>query len=214
MKNGETAEPVSQGLLDTRKPSCYPKHSQLVNIMRGNTNPFPSSEFALLGLLYEQPTHGYELHKLITDPEGIGLIWGIKMSNLYAQLDKLETKQLISGILQPGDSRPARKQYHITTEGRSLFESWLRKVVEHPRDFRHEFMIHYFFISRLFPDQVGTYCEAQHKECSRWLENTTHGNQITGSDSRFKKAVMQFRTAQIQSMVNWVAWLIQNPQQP
>lgn len=178
--------------------------------MRGNTNPFPSSEFALLGLLYEQPTHGYELHKLITDPEGIGLIWGIKMSNLYAQLDKLETKQLISGILQPGESRPARKQYHITVEGKSLFESWLNKVVEHPRDFRHEFMLHYYFLLRLFPSQLKTYCEAQLNECGRWLENTTLSRKAFGSNTQFKNAVMQFRTAQIQSMVTWVTWLSQN----
>ena len=54
--------------------------------MRGKTNPFPAFEYALLGLLYREPAHGYELHKIIADPAGIGIIWGIKIANLYAQL--------------------------------------------------------------------------------------------------------------------------------
>ncbi len=181
--------------------------------MRGNTNPFPSSEFALLGLLYERPTHGYDLHKLITDPDGIGLIWGIKMSNLYAQLDKLENKHLISGELQPGDSRPARKQYHITQDGKRLFEAWLTTEVKHPREFRHEFMLHYYFLMHLFPGQVSDYCQKQHGECLRWLENTLTANQKVEENVQFKKAVMQFRVAQIQSMVNWLTLLTQNHDQ-
>jgi DNA-binding PadR family transcriptional regulator len=179
--------------------------------MRGNTNPFPSSEFALLGLLYERPTHGYDLHKLITDPDGIGMIWGVKMSNLYAQLDKLENKQLISGVLQPGESRPARTQYQITPEGKRLFEAWLTMEVKHPREFRHEFMLHYYFLMRLLPGQVIDYCEKQHSECIRWLENTLAANQKVEENVQFKKAVMQFRVAQIQSMVNWLTLLSQNP---
>lgn len=189
-------------------------HSQLLNNMRGNTNPFPSSEFALLGLLYEKPTHGYDLHKLITDSDGIGLIWGVKMSNLYAQLDKLETKQLISGVLQPGESRPARKQYHITPEGKKLFETWLTTEVKHPREFRHEFMLHYYFLMRLLPGKVSDFCEKQQNECIRWLENTLTASQNVEENGQFKKVVMQFRVAQIQSMVNWLVWLDQTSQQP
>ena len=114
--------------------------------MRGNINPFTSSEFALLGFLYEKPTHGYDLHKLITDPDGIGLIWNVKMSNLYAYLDKLDKKGYIHGTMQPGDAHPTRMEYQITNEGKTAFETWLDSIVQHPRDFRQEFMLRYFFL--------------------------------------------------------------------
>jgi len=91
--------------------------------MRGNINPFTSSEFALLGFLYDKPTHGYDLHKSITDPDGIGLIWNVKMSNLYAYLDKLDKKGFIHGTMQPGDAHPTRMEYQITEEGKKPSKS-------------------------------------------------------------------------------------------
>ena len=81
--------------------------------MANITSTLLSSEYALLGFLYEKPAHGYELYKHITNPEGIGMIWGVKMANLYAQLSKLEKKQFISGTVLPGDMRPARTQFSL-----------------------------------------------------------------------------------------------------
>ncbi len=172
--------------------------------MRGNINPFTSSEFALLGFLYEKPTHGYDLHKLVTDPNGIGLIWNVKMSNLYAYLDKLDKKGYIHGTMQPGDSHPTRMEYQITEKGRNAFEAWLPSVVQHPRDFRQEFMLRYFFLLKYQPENINTLINKQHEECSVWLANTLSLFEKVNEEDQFKKSVIQFRIVQIQSMINWL----------
>ncbi|MCX6056075.1 MAG: PadR family transcriptional regulator [Chloroflexi bacterium] len=175
--------------------------------MRGKTNPFPSSEFALLGLLFERPTHGYDLHRLVNDPQGIGMIWGVKMSNLYAQLDKLEKKGFITGIIRPPDSRPAKTEYHITDEGKNIFVEWLKTIVKHPRDFRQEFMLRYFFILKFEPHKAKDFCAMQHQESSTWFANTVQSNQQWVTESGFKKSILEFRVSQIRSMVDWLEWL-------
>jgi len=172
--------------------------------MRGKINPFTSSEFALLGFLYETPTHGYDLHRHITDPEGIGMIWGVKLSNLYAQINKLEKKKYICGVVQPDESRPARTEYHITDDGKAAFDQWLFTVVEHPRDFRQEFMLRLYFMLKFKPDSVIDFCRKQHGECSQWLENTVAASQKIEKNNPFKKSVVEFRITQIQAIVTWL----------
>lgn len=172
--------------------------------MRGNINPFTSSEFALLGFLYEKPTHGYDLHRLITDPDGIGLIWNVKMSNLYAYLDKLDKKGFINGTMQPGDAHPTRMEYQITENGKKAFVNWLNSIVQHPRDFRQEFMLRYFFLLKYQPENVIHLFTRQYDECSTWLANTIELLNKVSEENQFKKSVIQFRIVQIQSMINWL----------
>lgn len=178
--------------------------------MRGKTNPFPSFEYALLGLLYGGPAHGYELHKLITDSGGIGMIWGIKISNLYAQLAKLEKSGHIKGEIQPGEHRPARTEFHLTQSGKLEFESWLRKLVQHPRDIRQEFMVRYYFLTIYHPELQPSLCEQQLEECQHWLENSNKIQQDRNKDT-YPHAILEFRTSQIKSMVDWLQWLISHP---
>jgi DNA-binding PadR family transcriptional regulator len=178
--------------------------------MRGKTNPFPSSEFALLGLLFSGPAHGYELHKHITDPNGIGLIWGVKIANLYAQLAKLESRGWISGTVQQEADRPARTEYHLTDEGKNAFKEWLTQKVKHPRDFRQEFMLRYYFLACHNPDLIKVVCSQQLQECQAWLKNTRL-KQEKGLEDSFMRSVIEFRVSQIKSMAEWIEWLLANP---
>jgi PadR family transcriptional regulator AphA len=179
--------------------------------MRGKTNPFPSFEYALLGFLYSRPTHGYELHKLIADPQGIGTIWGVKMSNLYAQLEKLEKKGYVEGVLQPGESHPARTQYHISDEGKRVFSDWLSANVIHPRDFRQEFMLRYFFLYKYQPDLLPITIDRQISECKKWLTSTSGKNSQITQKGSYVYNVIEFRRSQIKSMIGWLEWLLTQP---
>ena len=167
----------------------------------------PTSEHAMLGFLMEGPCHGYDLHKRLTDPEGIGMIWGVKISNMYAQLDKLARKGLISGVVQASDQRPARTEYSLTPAGKAEFERWLFKVVEHPRDFRHEFMARIFFVSRFHPEKLVQLVDLQLVVCEHWLSNTIDREKALSVPGDFSNLTLHFRVSQIQSMVDWLIWL-------
>src|SRR4051794_41878037 len=108
-------------------------------------------EIAVLGLLKEQPLHGYELKKRLS--ETLGFLWGVSYGSLYPALRRLEREGAIEVVAQPvepaepisptgslkGDlaaarragvrpakpSRRTRKAYRITQAGNVRFEELL-----------------------------------------------------------------------------------------
>jgi len=106
-------------------------------------------ELAVLGLLSEQPLHGYELKKRLS--ETLGPLWGISFGSLYPALRRLERAGAIeetdaeeAGRVQfvptgslDGDlaaarqrrrvrpGRRTRKAYRITERGRATFADLL-----------------------------------------------------------------------------------------
>src|SRR3954447_1781529 len=109
-------------------------------------------ELAVLGLLAEQPRHGYDLKKRLS--ETLGPLWGISFGSLYPALRRLERSGAIevvedeegagapaAGFVPTGSlsgdlaaarlrrrvrpTRRTRKAYRITDSGRSLFAELL-----------------------------------------------------------------------------------------
>ncbi len=170
---------------------------------RGKTNPFPTFQYALLGLLLPGATYGYELYKQISDQSGIGLIWQVKLSNLYAVLDQLEKKGWLTATRVPGDIRPDRKVYRISGNGESAFEEWLDAPVTHPREFRQDFMIKYYFRSRR-RENPAPFLRAQLGHCRMWLQNARKSVKSEAGGLNFGQSVARFRKSQIQSIVDWL----------
>ena len=61
-------------------------------------------ELAVLGLLSEQPLHGYELKKRLS--ETLGPLWGISFGSLYPALRRLER----SGAIEETEARRAHRR--------------------------------------------------------------------------------------------------------
>lgn len=173
--------------------------------MTGIINHFPASEYALLGFLYPGPSHGYELHKKMTDSTGIALVWGVKMANLYAQLTKLEHKGFIQGKVQPQEQHPSRKLFSLTRAGNNEFQTWLHQLVEHPRNFRQDFMVKFFFLSQYEPESVQGFCQSQLSVCEKWAQVT---REKTIDSFSFESSIYNFRYSQIMSMIDWLNWVI------
>ncbi len=57
-------------------------------------------DLAVLGILKEQPLHGYELRKRLGD--ALGMLWGISYGSLYPALRRLEREGSIE-IVEPGE---------------------------------------------------------------------------------------------------------------
>ena len=106
--------------------------------------------------------------------------------------------------MQPGDAHPTRMEYQITENGKKAFVNWLNSIVQHPRDFRQEFMSAIFFLLKYQPENVIHLFTRQYDECSTWLANTIELLNKVSEENQFKKSVIQFRIVQIQSMINWL----------
>lgn len=174
--------------------------------------PLTASEYALLGFLLAGPSHGYELHKKFSESNSVGMVWGVKISNMYAQLEKLERRGLISGRLQASEQRPARTQYSLTAQGEQEFRRWLREPVEHPRDFRHDFLVRLYFISSHQPEVLEKLVERQIEICRSWQRDMADTTEALPLADNFAHLTASFRYSQIQSMVDWLIWF--KPQIP
>lgn len=161
-------------------------------------------EYALLGFVYEQPTHGYEIYQQLSDPQGLWQVWRMKQSQLYALLTKLEDEGYLVTTLQPQDARPPRKVYSLTAVGRATFEQWLITPVNHGRQMRLEFLAKLYFAYRQGSAIVQPLLEQQIRACRRWLAEVHTQGTTAQTDDPFANAVQQFRITQIEAFLTWL----------
>jgi DNA-binding PadR family transcriptional regulator len=164
-----------------------------------------SIEFALLGFLRQQPKHGYAIHQDLSDPAGLGPVWQIKLSQLYALLGKLEDAGYITATTEPQENKPPRKIFHLTNEGQSAFLSWVQSPVRHGRSLRLEFLVKLYFARREGADSAAHLLAAQRDQCHDWLATEQEiVNEEAANGREYSRLVHQFRLGQIQAMLNWL----------
>jgi DNA-binding PadR family transcriptional regulator len=161
-------------------------------------------EYALLGFLYRQPMYGYEIHQQLLAGDGLGLVWRLKQSQLYALLTKLEQQDYITATLEPQDARPPRKMLQLTASGREAFLSWLRTPVPQGRKMRLEFMAKLYFVRQLEPAASVTLIDRQRDICREWLASLQAQADVLSAERPFEWLVYQFRLGQVEAMLNWL----------
>jgi DNA-binding PadR family transcriptional regulator len=84
-------------------------------------------EAALLVLLANRPTHGYELLELLPDVSGEERV---DVGNLYRTLRGLEEEGLVASEWSADLPGPTKRTYTLTDEGHEVLAAWLRAVGE------------------------------------------------------------------------------------
>jgi PadR family transcriptional regulator PadR len=82
-------------------------------------------EPALLLLLAERPTHGYELLERLPSLIGEGRV---DVGNLYRVLRALEEEGVVTSEWSADLPGPAKRTYALTDEGRALLAAWLESL--------------------------------------------------------------------------------------
>ncbi len=77
----------------------------------------------LLGLLSENSGHGYGLRKRFL--HRLAHFRNINEGQLYTELAKMEKEGLIQREVVVPEKGPAKKMFHITSQGRRTFQDWL-----------------------------------------------------------------------------------------
>jgi len=162
-------------------------------------------EIALLGFLRSEPKHGYAIHQELSDSNGLGSVWQIKLSQLYALLGKLEDAGYITATTEPQENKPPRKLFHLTKEGESAFLVWRQRPVRHGRSLRLEFLVKLYFARFEGAERTAQLLAAQRKQCRDWLETEQEiVNTEEANGRRYGRLVHQFRLGQIQAMLDWL----------
>ena len=163
-----------------------------------------ATEHALLGCLWKQPMHAYEMHRTLMEARSLGLVWRIKQAQCYALLARLEEAGYIDSTTELQESRPARKILHLTEQGRHAYEAWLHSPVEHGRDFRIDFLAKLYFANQHSAASVNTLVEAQREACAGWLANLHERIERNDSAQPFERLVQDFRAGQIEAILRWL----------
>ncbi len=161
-------------------------------------------EYILLGLIQEQPAHGYELYNRLHNTPELSLIWQIKRSKLYYLLDKLETEGLLSVSVSSQGAYPDRKVYQLTSRGEKALEGWMKSPVMSSRYIRLAFLSKLYFLLREEGEEAAELINQQIKICQGWLQNLQRQHQSLEKDNFINSQVFLFRIGQINAMLEWL----------
>jgi DNA-binding PadR family transcriptional regulator len=163
-----------------------------------------SPEYVLLGLLNQQPAHGYALHERIT--QELGTIWHISLSQTYNLLNRLEGQGYITGAAQEQEKLPARRRFRLTSAGRRRFEDWLSASTEpSAHAIRVEFLTRLFFAFAISPTNARAVIDQQIVSTQEGLAHLQTLLSELPSDQTFNRLGLEFRARQLTSVIDWLA---------
>jgi DNA-binding PadR family transcriptional regulator len=158
------------------------------------------SNLALLGLLTVRPQHGYELYQEFN--RELGRVWRIGLSQLYAQLKQLEEDGLVIAQIAPQANRPARKVYHLTSDGRKAFLDWLHQPTPFLSHIRFEFLARVYFFRLLELPGLEELVSEQKTIFRARVEMLARA--MSETDDPFARLVIEFRKGQMEASILWL----------
>ena len=162
----------------------------------------PGIEIALLGFLRDGPEHGYQIHQMVSDPAGLGLIWNLKQSQLYSLLAKLEKDGYVSSVIQSQDPHPPRRVFKLTASGRRVYLDWLTSPVAVMRLIRQDFLAKLYLLHG-DDESHQLLIERQMKVCLRWLEEFNQ-EAAKFEEGSFGRQTFEYRISHIKSIISWL----------
>lgn len=107
------------------------------------------TEYAVLGLLAESPTHGFAISRDLGPRGPVGRILTVRRPLVYRALDRLVDAGLAEPKhTEPGDAGPQRVIHRVTPVGRRRLRRWLDQPVGHVRDIRIELQLKLALLDR------------------------------------------------------------------
>ena len=170
------------------------------------------AEYALLGLLWDGPRHGYELHRAFGTDQELGSICHLEQSQLYAFLKKLEHLGYLESTLEPQEGRPPRRVVGLSAKGRHTFRQWIEAPVPRPREVRLLFLLKLYFARTFGKETVLALIRRQIEACQDFLKKIDDGvhltkGQMTASGEElqdFRVIVHLARIRQIEATIGWL----------
>lgn len=118
-------------------------------------------QHAVLALLAEGPSYGYELKNNFE--AAVGPQWGgLNIGHLYQILDRLQRDKMVivSGTVVQ-ERRPDRTIYEITEVGHAALTEWLGQPTARATGFRDDFILKIMAAGQRGPDSVREVCRVQ-----------------------------------------------------
>jgi DNA-binding PadR family transcriptional regulator len=195
-------------------------------------------ELAILGLLFEQEMHGYEIRRRLRDE--LGLFANISFGSLYPALSRLERSGAVT-VTESGGAAPAsipatgslggeraglrarrsgatlgtkrsRKVYRITDQGRALFEQLLEGEEPAGADDARSFGLRLAFARHLAPSGRLALLERRRAQLTRRLATDL----VRASGDRldvYTRSLVEHSTESTEHDIAWLDRLIEAERQ-
>lgn len=159
-----------------------------------------ATEYVILGALMSGARHGYEIMQFLGS--ALDATWRLSTSQLYVLLKRLEEEGCLESFSESQGTRPPKRIFELTGQGRKAFLDWLSAPVEHVRDFRMEFLCKMFFIDSLALTGAHDLAEAQIRILKELLDRIQ--TRSDKDDSGFMKLVYGFKARNVECLLSWL----------
>lgn len=166
-----------------------------------------SLRHALLGLLIDQPSSGYDLTQRFA--AGIGnYAWSAKHSQIYPELKKLQDEGMIEMV---DEGARGKRTYAITGDGRAELRRWLLNPPT-SSGVRNEFVLRLFLLSALDPHEAAAVLRGTADYCEGQLSVLTDEFELLVADGSASGGApglaAQYGLHAYQATIDWARWAL------
>lgn len=137
--------------------------------------------------------------------EGIGSIWQLGKSQIYALLAKLEREGLVIHERVGQETLPAKNIFSLTRKGEEVFKEWREEPVHHIRDMRLEFLTKLWFVGQFDPQSERTLIEKQLAACREKAEVLARLEDLCRTE--VEALSIGFRLTVVRAAISWLEQL-------
>lgn len=113
------------------------------------------TEWAALGVLCEQPAHGWDVARHFGPEADFGQVWTVSRGLVYRALGVLrELAYIADKGSEPSSTGPHRTLLAPTPRGRQALRRWLSRPARHVRDLRSELLLKLLLLDRAGRDSA------------------------------------------------------------
>jgi DNA-binding PadR family transcriptional regulator len=171
--------------------------------MARRARPLGAADYAILGLLGEQPRHGYELAEAFRPDGDLAAVCGMPLNVLYAQVHRLEGLGLVAGTVESLGPNRERTVLHLTDAGRASFCAWLDLPVERMREVRQDFLLKLYFSRRDVAHDTPRLLDAQIGRCEAYLAERIRERAQAPGES-FANLLGHMRVSAARATLDWL----------
>ena len=164
-------------------------------------------ELAVLGLLKEQPMHGYQLSRELGD--ALGGFWRVSYGSLYPTLRRLERQGAVEAVVDAAGRGRRKTTYHVTEKGEALFFELLQETPHDNSSEDTRFRVRLAFFKYLPPETRIRLLERRRAALEERLGTMKDSLRTTRERvDTYTLALMQHGQAATESDIAWLDGLI------
>lgn len=167
-----------------------------------------SLKYAVLGLLLDDPHHGYEIKQKFES--NLGDVWPISYGQLYPTLRRLTETGCVTKHQESGKKAIDKYVYSITDKGKETFKKWLNKIPKKVHfSVKDDFSLLLLFLEEEDDKKAVTALKRQLDLVSRIYER--YKKQLTTVSplgSHFQYIIVKKMIYQIEAEIKWLEELL------